>query len=563
MNNIPLSNYPRPNLVRESYLCLNGIWKYTISSYFDDCLNINNYLDDITVPYPLESELSGVSRRLKKGEYLGYFRKFNLDDFNVLDKVLLHFDSVDQITYVYLNNQLIGGNEGGYLPFTFDITKYLLPENELIVIVKDDLDMTYPYGKQKVKNGGMWYTPVSGIWKSVWIESVSNSYIKDIRITPSINYITNTGIVNLLIDESIISNHYEVVVSYKGKVVHKEVYDKASIYLSIKDIYMWTPESPHLYDLSINTLSDSVKSYFAFREISIKEHNGYKVFFLNDKPYFMHGLLDQGYFMDGIYTPSDYDVYYNEIKKMKELGFNTLRKHIKVEPLLYYYYCDVLGMIVWQDMVNNSKYSFLLDTALPTIGFKKLKSNRRGKSLNNEIFLDSARSTINLLYNFPCIVLYTIFNEGWGQFKTKEVYHYLKQLDASRIYDSCSGWFKGDNDIESEHVYFKRVKINKKYDKPLVISEFGGYSYKVNHHVYNEKKTFGYKMFASLDALNKGIEELYNKDIIVNISKGVCASIYTQVSDVEEEINGIMTYDRAICKLDKEVALRISSKLKL
>ena len=302
----------------------------------------------------------------------------------------------------------------------------------------------------------------------------------------------------------------------------------------------------------------------AFRTLEVRTIGKYPRLCLNGEPYFFHGVLDQGYFSDGIYTPATPELYKNDILKMKELGFNTLRKHIKVEPDIFYYECDRLGMIVFQDFVNNGSYSFLRDTAIPTVLTKKFpeKLMLRTKK-QKDGFIDGMRKTLRQLYNHPCVCYWTIFNEGWGQFDSDKMYEFLKETDESRFVDSTSGWFKKEkSDVESLHIYFKPVTLAQS-DKPIVLSEFGGYSYKVENHVANEKKTYGYKLYNDKEEFQRGLYKLYMEQIVPNIKNGLCGAIYTQLSDVEDETNGLLTYDRRECKVEKKTMLEIAEKLKI
>ncbi|MBQ1263768.1 MAG: glycoside hydrolase family 2, partial [Oscillospiraceae bacterium] len=307
---------------------------------------------------------------------------------------------------------------------------------------------------------------------------------------------------------------------------------------------------------------DRVESYFALRTIEIKEVGGKKRICLNGEPYFFHALLDQGYFPDGIFTPATPEAYKNDILEAKRLGFNTLRKHIKIEPQIFYYYCDKLGMVVFQDMVNNGHYSFLRDTALPTVAVKKMSDkllhlNKKSR----EQFVLSMIETVKLLYNHPSICYWTIFNEGWGQFCSDEMYDLLKELDSTRVIDSTSGWFKNSkSDVESEHVYFKPYKFRSS-DKAVVLSEFGGYSFRPEGHIFNLKKAYGDRFFTDRNEFENDLLRLYREEIIPAVKEGLCASVYTQLSDVEDETNGLLSYDRLVCKVDGKKMREIANEL--
>ena len=550
----PWQEYPRPQLKRDSYLNLNGLWDYTITQ---STALPTDYTGKILVPFPLESSLSGVEQTLAETDYLFYHTNFNLPPKFKKDIVLLHFGAIDQEAVIYLNQVEIGRHNGGYLPFTFDITKYLLLENELIVRVKDALDTKYPYGKQSKKPGGIWYTPISGIWQTVWLESVSKDYIEQLKITPNIDEKNVQLVINSEAETITIK-----VLDHNLVIYHQKIKEH-SVTIPLPEVTLWSPDTPHLYQLILTTNSDQVSSYFAMRKVEIGEYNGKKVLLLNHEPYFFNGLLDQGFYPDGLYLPPTIDGFIYDILKMKELGFNTLRKHIKIEPLIWYHLCDKLGMIVWQDMVNNSPYSFVEDTVLPTIGFQSKNDEKRSiPPENKKIFIESMEETVKLLYNSPSIVLWTIFNEGWGQFNSVKVTERLKQMDNTRFIDATSGWFDQKvSDLASLHVYFKKIKL-KKDKRPIILSEFGGYSYKILEHSYVLNKTFGYRYYTDAVSFQKAFIKLYEEQIIPNIEKGLAAAIYTQVSDVEEETNGILTYDRQICKLDILQTRELNSRVK-
>ena len=327
---------------------------------------------------------------------------------------------------------------------------------------------------------------------------------------------------------------------------------------------LWSPEEPNLYEFTVKAGEDEAESYFAFRTVETKVVNGVPRLCLNGKPYFFNGLLDQGYFSDGLWTPAEPEEYARDIMKMKSLGFNMLRKHIKIEPELFYYYCDKLGMAVFQDMVNNGKYRFLRDTMLPTIGVTKLSDKRLNKdAAARGNFAREMLSTARLLGSHPSVVYWTIFNEGWGQFCADEMYERLKKLDPTRPIDSASGWFhQHKTDVDSLHIYFKRLRLGKRRELPQVISEFGGYVWKDEAHSFNPNKTYGYKIFKTREEFVSGFKKLYLEELLPIVKQGLSAAVYTQVSDVEDETNGLMTYDRRVMKLSAEDAAKISEALK-
>jgi len=446
---------------------------------------------------------------------------------------------------------------GGYESFSFDITDALTDPavelfNVLCITCYDDLrDPSHPYGKQVLpeKRGGMWYTPVSGIWQTVWLESVPETYIQKLSIE-------NRG--------------YSVTVSIEpaleGKVTVPELGEfplaNGSVTIAPDHPHLWSPEDPYLYDFTVETDSDRVESYFAIRNLEIRKVGSHSRLCLNGKPYFFHGLLDQGYWPDGLFTPAAPECYAEDILAMKALGFNMLRKHIKVEPEEFYYQCDRLGMIVFQDMVNNGPYNFLRDTALPTVGLQKLDDRKRHEDpKSRQRFLDGMKATVQQLKNHPCICYWTIFNEGWGQFDSDRCYTQLKKWDDTRFIDSTSGWFRRtQTDVDSRHVYFRKVHL-KAGEKPLVLSEFGGYSYKPEGHVFNVENTYGYGKFETASHFQEALCKLYLEQVLPAAEQGLCAAVYTQISDVEDETNGLLTYDRAVCKVDAAQMLPIAAQL--
>ena len=549
----PWNEYPRPHLRRDSFFCLNGEWNLSVNDGKREIYNGN-----ITVPFAPESVLSGVNMTFEDNATLCYRKEFSLPENFSRGRIILHFGAVDQVASVSVNGELVGTHEGGYESFSFDVTERICEVNVLEVKVVDKLDeKTLPYGKQKHKRGGMWYTPVSGIWQTVWLESVPERYIKEIKISTDA-----CGADVELVCDSELCGTCEV-----GDRVFKIENGRARI--DIDEPILWSPENPHLYDVKINVGEDEVSTYFAIRSLEIKEIGGKKRLCLNGKPYFFHGLLDQGYFSDGIFLPATPDGFKNDILLAKRLGFNMLRKHIKVEPELFYYYCDKLGMVVFQDMVNNSDYSFLRDTALPTIGIKRLSDRRMHKNKKSrEAFMQGMESTVQRVSFHPSVCYYTIFNEGWGQFAHAAAYERLRELDDSRFIDSVSGWFMPlsnknfASDVESLHIYFKPVKIKRaKSGKPIVLSEFGGYSYKVEGHCFNLSDNYGYRTYRDGESFFEGFQKLYRTEVIPLVKEGLCAAVYTQLSDVEDETNGLVTYDRRIVKVDEEQMLAIAKEL--
>lgn len=551
--------YPRPQLVREEWMSLDGKWAFSTKKEGEAGMPART--GSIRVPFCPESRLSGVRRRIEADDIMLYGTRFEVPEEWNGKRLIVHFGAVDQIAEVYVDGRYAGAHEGGYLPFSFDITELLNTGMEedtgksviagvahsLIVEARDRLDHKYPWGKQKANNGGMWYTPVSGIWQSVWLEPVPEEHITSLKIDTGSDFAEITaygitaGILELDGEEHILIDSSEEGVTC------------ASVRVRMDDPHLWSPEDPFLYEFSIKSPQDFVRSYFALRTLTVEWRLGHPMLCLNGEPYFFNGVLDQGYWHDGIYTPSSPDKYAEDIMAMKSLGFNTLRKHIKIEPEIFYYECDRLGMAVFQDMVNNSDYSFLRDTVLPTIGLTRLSDVKAHDDPGSRrVFLESMDETVKLLYNHPSICYWTIFNEGWGQFDADSAYYRLKSIDKSRFVDSTSGWFRqNDSDVDSYHVYFRKADL-KPGERPMVLSEFGGYACKIEGHYFGGAREYGYRKCADTDALREDFERLYREEIEPLREKGLCAAIYTQLSDVEDETNGLLTYDRKVMKIAPE-----------
>ncbi len=550
----PLPEYPRPQLRRESFLNLNGIWQYAVSTLNSEP---EEYDGDIVVPFPLESELSGVGRVLQPGEYLWYRREFTLpEDFNV-GRVLLHFGAVDQCARVWVNGMDACTHTGGYLPFSADITDLLFEgENTLVVRVTDDTDRSYhTRGKQKLKPGGIWYSPVSGIWQTVWCESVPENYISSLFITPHLE------------DGSV-----ELLVMGEGAVravIDGDAYDfeaGTSALLKLREVRAWSPEEPYLYKLELAMGDDRVESYFAMRSVGIGEdRNGVKRLLLNGKPYFQNGLLDQGWWPDGLYTaPSDEALAF-DIAAAKTMGFNMLRKHVKVEPLRWYYHCDRLGMLVWQDMPNGGGAYSALTVSAPLLTGSHSRDDKYSKFARREEkgrdeFREELLDMVSHLYNAPSIVTWVIFNEGWGQFDSDKCAEAVLELDSSRILDRTSGWHdQGSGELRSIHLYFDDYKHKPdKLGRCVVLSEFGGYTLPIDGHAW-PGKPFGYKKFDSQEKFRRALTLLYDGQIRPACMSGLAAAIYTQLTDVENELNGLITYDRRVIKLSPADIKRITA----
>lgn len=553
--NCPLAEYPRPQFVRNSYINLNGCWKCEFSKSSE---LPSDFKTDITVPFSPETPLSGVGRVLEPSEYLHYEKRFNIpSDFNK-GRVFIHFGAVDQIADVYLNGVHIGSHSGGYTPFSFEITDNIKEgENRLNVTVRDFSDTKqYSRGKQKFNRGGIWYSPQSGIWQTVWLESTPKEYLHSVKITPDFD------------NEQVrfeFEADAEVLVSvYDGDMLIAETAEKV---VRIPNFKPWSPESPFLYNVVFSCGKDRVRSYFGMRKFSVgKDENGMPRLFLNNKPYFHNGLLDQGYYPDGFLTPPSNEAMEYDVKTVKKMGFNMLRKHIKIEPLLWYHYCDVNGILVWQDMVNGGGKYGLEVSVLPFIGVNlddtNYKTFKRTDASQRESYYKELREMLDALYNCPCIAVWVPFNEGWGQFDSAKAYKFIKEFDKTRVVDSTSGWHdRGVTDVISKHIYFTPIKV-KAGAKPYVLSEFGGFSHRVNGHTFNNKM-FGYKIYNSPESLAKAYKKTFEKVIIPQISKGLSATVYTQLTDVEDELNGLLTYDRKVVKIPVDILKKINERVKL
>ena len=558
--NCILTEYPRPQMRRNSYLNLNGRWEYAIT---DSDESPPRWDGTILVPFSPESALSGVGRSLQPGQTLWYRREVIVPQgFIPADgRLLLHFGAVDQEAAVYWNGRLLGRHMGGYNAFTLDATDALGPRNSLVVRVHDDTDASFhSRGKQKTRRGGIWYTPQSGIWQTVWMEAVPRHYIEGLRIVP-------------LFDQSAVevmvrcSQPLQCEATVDGRTVPFTSGEPARI--PMPDFRAWSPEDPYLYDLSVTLGEDRVESYFGMRKMEVRaDRGGVKRLFLNGEPYFQSGLLDQGYWPDGLYTaPSDEALIY-DIQTAKAMGFNLLRKHIKVEPMRWYYHCDRLGMLVWQDMPSGGgKYRFSTIT-LPLVTGIHRRDNHyrafaRASSQGRGEYMDELEEMVGQLFNAPSVVLWVPFNEGWGQFDSTLVMERLRALDPTRPVDPASGWHdQGAGELRSLHVYFKPFRFRRdRRGRALALSEFGGYNLRVDGHCFNQKD-YGYRRLPDAAALWRDFSRLYEREVLPAVARGLCASVYTQLSDVEDELNGLMTYDRRVVKLDADEVRELNERLK-
>ena len=557
-----LQEYPRPQLVRESFYPLNGLWDYAITAS-DACPGA--WDGQILVPFSPEAPLSGVGKTLRPGQVLWYRRPLPLKKRAGM-RTLLHFGAVDQRAWVYVNGLLAGTHTGGYTAFTLDITKLLREgENTLTVAVRDDTD-TVPLarGKQKTKRGGIWYTPQSGIWQTVWAELVPERYIGSLLFTPELP----EGRIRWQVF-SAAPQGAKVSVTYQGEPVAEGGTDAdgcGSAVIAPEQLHLWTPETPELYDVTVTLGDDTVKSYFAMRTVGTEQDAaGHPCLLLNGQPYFHHGVLDQGYWPDGLYTaPSDEALIY-DIQLMKRLGFNMLRKHIKIEPMRWYYHCDRLGMLVWQDMPSGGGRYNLLTISAPLITGIHLKDSHyrlfaRTDPDGRDSFRQELEEMIRQLQNCPCIVLWVPFNEGWGQFDARKATETLRVLDPSRPVDEASGWFdRGGGDVHSIHNYFYPLRIRPNV-RTVALSEYGGIAWPMPGHE-PPRKTYGYGTARSRAELTERYCDLQRKTVLPQLKKGLSALVYTQLTDVEDEVNGLFTYDRTAIKPDAAAVRAVNEAL--
>ncbi len=584
-----LEEYPRPQLRRDNYTILNGYWSY--------CITTGPYEPGqsdgrILVPFSPEAALSGVNRQLQPGEILCYERPLIIEEKPAGRRCILHFGAVDQACELLINAVKVAEHMGGYLPFSVDITDWIMEGGNLLAVRVWDISDTgyHSRGKQKLKRGGMFYTAQSGIWQTVWLEWVPEVYITSLAITPDYDDSSVRIKIHMNSDAAghrseassrdTIANRQEVGSRlHRGeaaarranhqKVYQVDIYENQSLVVTygsdlpeftvrLKSFISWSPENPFLYRVVIRAGEDLAESYFGMRKVEIQsDPEGMPRIYLNHKPYFQRGLLDQGYWPDGLYTaPSDEAMIY-DIKQAKALGYNMLRKHCKIEPQRWYYHCDRLGMLVWQDMVNGGeKYNTFLVGYLPTLfpGMaSRIKDHHyrwfgRGNEEGRREWLAECEATVRLLYNHPSIVVWVPFNEGWGQFDAIKVKDLIRKLDPGRLIDHASGWFdQRCGDFDSVHNYFHKFSLKLK-QQAAVLSEFGGYACYVPDHSYSYR-IYGYRIYPTMEAFDKAYQKLMREELAALKKKGLSAAVYTQLTDVEDEVNGLLTYDRKVCKV--------------
>ena len=577
----PLPEYPRPALRRDSFESLNGVWQYAITK---SAKLPSQWDGDILVPYSPEAKASGVGRTLRPGEWLHYHRSF-APPAGEGGRVLLHFGAVDHACAVQVNGHLVGGHRGGYWPFTFDITEALNADhNRLWVAVQDPTGAgVQARGKQTLRPGGMFYPAQSGIWQTVWLERVPDNYIETLTVTPDYDARTVTvrartakpgGAVNLW-----------AVVRAGGVTIAEdwgsdEADRDGAVTLNIPEehFFPWSPDSPFLYDLTVGTTQgeeesfDTVHSYFALRKWSCApDARGVLRFCLNDRPLLLNGLLDQGYWPEGLYTPPSDAAVVHELQTIKELGFNLLRKHAKIEPQRWYYHCDKLGLIVWQDMVNGGEpyrlwfVTYLTNVLQPllrklpdTAALRGLLSRRSEAS--REEYGRELEATVEALRGHPCIGCWVPFNEGWGQFEAAQAVETLRTLDPDRLVDEASGWYdQGGGDVDSRHNYFYPLHL-RPGRRTVALSEYGGIAWPMPGHE-PPRRTYGYGTAKSRAELTGRYRKLQLETVLPQLRNGLSALVYTQVSDVEDEVNGLFTYDRQAVKPDPAAVRAVNEAL--
>ncbi len=563
----PLPEYPRPQLVRsENWKNLNGLWSYAVVAKENG--EPTTYDGAILVPYAIESALSGVGKTVGKDSVLWYKRIVAVPSFMKNKAVLLHFGAVDWQAEVFVNGKSVGLHEGGFDPFTFNITAFLKKgtEQEIKVRVWDPTDQgPQPRGKQVIKPGSIWYTPVTGIWQTVWMEAVPKSYITATKHTPDID--ARTIAISADLQEAEQGDELKIeVMDGKAIVAVERIAANATAVVQLKDQKLWSPNHPFLYDLRVSLLRkgktiDQVTSYFAMRKISMAANGkGIQRMMLNHKFLFQYGPLDQGWWPDGLYTPPTEEAMIYDIDQLKGMGFNMIRKHVKVEPARYYYHCDKVGMLVWQDMPSGD----LGNRWESRPGVYPQGSEQDRSAASEGIFRKEWTAIMDALHNFPCIVVWVPFNEGWGQFKTVEITDWTMKKDPSRLVNSASGGnYYPTGHFVDLHNYPRPAMprpdlFGKQY--VLVLGEFGGLGLPVAAHTWQKKDNWGYQSF-------KNSTELYDKyagfmvEIEQMIGQGLSAAVYTQTTDVEGEVNGLMTYDRAVMKLSVEQLKDLHHKL--
>ncbi|MEO7352357.1 MAG: sugar-binding domain-containing protein [Marmoricola sp.] len=565
---LPLPEYPRPQLARERWVNLNGVWEHAFTVTAD---RPTSYDGPIVVPFSPEAPLSGVGRQLRPDEWLWYRRSFTTPDFPRGGRVLLHFGAVDQSCTVWVNGHEAGEHTGGYLPFTLDVTDQLQGDGtaDVLEVRVQDLSETgvHARGKQRLDRGTIWYTAQSGIWQTVWLEPVPAAYAERLVLVPHLDI----GAVEVTVEASGVETKAHVVVSTGSTVVASAtVLVGEPVLIALSEVHPWSPDDPHLYDVEVTVGEDRVTSFFGLRSFGVgPDQQGQPRLLLNGEPVVHVGVLDQGYWPDGLLTPPSDAAMVHDIETMKSLGFTMLRKHVKIEPLRWYAHCDRLGMLVWQDMVNGGGRYRHLVTTMPANRPVRVSDRRhalfhRGDAAGRTEFRGEVRETVELLRNVVSLAVWTPFNEGWGQFDASEVAREVADLDPTRQVNHVSGWVdQGGGDIRSFHSYLRPFRMprgdRRGRDRVVALTEYGGHSLRVEGHDWSDRE-YGYRHMQDSAELEAAFVELH-AGLVDAVRAGLSATVYTQLSDVEDELNGLLTWDREVLKVDRFVVRRVTTAL--